>query len=103
MNYESELETILYELLIDKQVCDALDCIEELNEKYNMKPAFKAVMIGGVHPYAAFEFENGEIIIIGPPLKEFGKQVNIKTTKELYENRCKELANEWALNQRWNE
>jgi len=99
-DYETELKTILENLVYDKQVNDALDCIQELNDEYNMEPSVLSTVIGGTHPYAIFESELGEIRIIGPPLKESGKYINIESSKETCEEDAEKLAFEWDLNNR---
>jgi len=102
-DYETKLKTILENLVYDKQVNDALDCIQELNEEYNMEPSDLSIVIGGTHPYAAFQSEDGEIRIIGPPLDEFGKPINMKSSEESYEKDAEGLARKWKLNKRWDE
>jgi len=55
------------------------------------------VQIGGTPPYGIFEFEDGEIHIIGPHLPGSSKKSNMISSKETFEDDAKELAREWNL------
>lgn len=95
MSYESELKTILENVIYDKDVPSTLDCIQELNEKWNMKPSTKYMLIDGIGMYSAWKSADDVVIIIGP------NNFRVESSKETYYSDLKALNDEYELNKRF--